>query len=338
MDRRAILAGAAASAAVFLAGHGVTQAQQLRKPFRVGALFNGAAVVDGRPQPVLEGLRRGLAQLGYVEGADVIYEARFAEGMLERLPELAIELVAKGVDVIATYGGPATNAARKATATVPIVASIVADPVAIGVAATLERPGGNITGATNNDPELPSRQLDILKALIPGLERVAILSDPDIPGVDTNGLAPIERTNVAAARTAGMVPQVLKVRGPKPDLEAAFDAMQSDRAQALIVLEVPAPLAARKGIAALATNRRLPTMFWGGAEDSGGLFSYGTSVSANFPRLPAIIDRIFKGAKPADMPFEVVSRRELAINLRTARELGLTIPPDLLKRADRVIE
>nr|WP_315594968.1 ABC transporter substrate-binding protein [uncultured Cupriavidus sp.] len=335
MKRRTILAGATALATVWFVGP--THAQP-RKSFRVGVLFNGAAVVDGKPNPTLEGLRRGMAQLGYAEGADVMYEARFAEAVLERLPEFAAELVGKGVDVIVTYGGPATNAARKATTTVPIVASIVADPVAIGVAATLERPGGNITGATNNDPELASRQFDILKAVIPGLERVAILSDPDIPGVDANGLAPIERANVGAARAAGLIPQVLKVRGPKPDLEAAFDAMNSDRAQALVVLEVPAPLGERKRIAALATKRRLPTMFWGGAEDSGGLLSYGTSVSANFPRLPAIIDRILKGAKPADTPFEVVSRRELAINLRTARELGLTIPPALLKRADRVIE
>jgi putative ABC transport system substrate-binding protein len=180
----------------------------------------------------------------------------------------------------------------------------------------------------------------MLKALIPRLERVAFLSDSDIPGADASGFAPIERTNVAAARKAGLTSQVLKIRGPKPDLAAAFDVMHSDRAQALVVLEVPATLPARKDIAAMATKRRLPTMFWGGieAEDSGGLLSYGTSVTGNFPRLPAIVDRIFKGANPADTPFEVVSRRELAINLRTARELGMVIPPDLLKKADRVIE
>lgn len=188
MDRRTILAGAVASVAALLASQGVTHAQQLRKPFRVGALFNGLAVVDGKPNPVIEELRHGLAQLGYIEGRDVTYDARFAEGMLERLPELAVDLVVEGVDVIAAYGGPATNAARKATKTVPIVASIVADPVAIGLAATLDRPGGNITGATNHDPELPSRQFDILKALIPRLERVAVLSDSDIPGVDASVL------------------------------------------------------------------------------------------------------------------------------------------------------
>jgi putative ABC transport system substrate-binding protein len=299
---------------------------------------NGGANVDGKPNPAFEGLRKDMAQLGYVEGTNVIYEARFPEGQLERLPGFATELVAMGIDVIATFGGPSTNAARKATTTVPIVASLVADPVAIGVAKTLERPGGNITGATNNDPELASRQLDMLKALLPKLARVAILSDSDIPGADASGLAPIERANVVAARATGLTPQVLKVRGPKPDLETAFKAMVSERAEALVVLEVPATIADRKRIAALAAQHRLPTMFWGGASDSGGLLSYGTSVTANFPRLPIIIDKILKGAKPADTPFEVVSQRELAINLKTARELGVTIPAELLKRADRVIE
>lgn len=279
-----------------------------------------------------------MAKLGYVEGANVIYEARFPDGQLERLPGFANELVARGVDVIAAFGGPSTNAARKATTTVPIVAALVADPVAIGVAKTLERPGGNITGATNNDPELARRQLDMLKALLPKLRRVAILSDADIPGADASGLAPIERANVAAARTAGLMPRVLKVRGPKPDLETASKAMAGEGAEALVVLEVPATIAARKRIAELATKQRLPTTFWGGAADSGSLLSYGTSFTADFPRLPAMIDKILRGAKPADMPFEVVSQRQLAINLKTARELGVSIPADLLKRADRIVE
>lgn len=236
-----------------------------------------------------------------------------------------------------TFGGPSTNAARKATTTIPIVAALVADPVAIGVAKTLDRPGGNITGATNNDPELPGRQLDMLKTLYPKLKRVAILSDSDIPGADASGLAPIERTNVAAARAAGLTPQVLKVRGPQPDLEAAFRDMTSARAEALVVLEVPATIADRKRIAAMATQHRLPTMFWGGASDAGGLLSYGTSFNADFPHLPIIIDKILKGAKPADTPFEVVSQRELAVNLKTARDLKVTVPAELLKRADHVI-
>jgi putative ABC transport system substrate-binding protein len=316
----------------------VAHAQEASKVYRVGVLVNGAATVDGKPNPQLEGLRKGLTQLGYVEGTHVAYEARFPEGQLERLPGYAEELVAKGVDVIAAFGGPATNAARKATTTVPIVAAIVADPVAIGVAKTLERPGGNITGATNNDPELAGRQMDILKTLLPKLSRVAILSDSDIPGADASGLAPIERANVAAARAAGLTVQVLKVRGPKPDLETVFKAMVSEGTEALVVLEVPAVIITRKRVAELAAQHRMPTMFWGGASDSGCLLSYGTNVTANIPRMPIIIDRIFKGAKPAETPFEVVQQRELAINLKTARELGLAIPPELLKLADRIIE
>jgi putative ABC transport system substrate-binding protein len=338
MDRRTLLVGAAVLAVGLALPPDTSHAQQTGKVYRIGVLVNGGANVDGKPNPAVEVLHKGMAQLGYVEGTNVIYEARFPEGQLERLPGFATELVAKGVDVIATFGGPSTNAARKATTTVPIVAALVADPVAIGVAKTLERPGGNITGVTNNDPELARLQLDMLKALLPKLARVAILSDSDIPGADASGLAPIERANVAAARAAGITPQVLKVHGPKPDLETAFKAMVSEGAEALVVLEVPATIAARKRIAELATKQRLPTMFWGGASDSGGLLSYGTSFNADFPRLPPVIDKILKGAKPADTSFEVVSQRELAINLKTAHELGATVPAGLLKRADRVIE
>lgn len=338
MNRRTLLAVVAALAVNLALSPSSANAQQAGKVYRIGVLVNGGANVDGKPNPAFEELRKGMTQLGYVEGVNVIYDARFPEGQLDRLPGFANELVAKGVDVIAAFGGPSTNAARRATATIPIVAALVADPVAIGVAKTLEQPGKNITGATNNDPELASRQLAMLKALLPKLARVAILSDSDIPGADSSGLVPIERTNVAAARAASLTPQVLKVRGPKPDLATAFKAMANEGAQALVVLEVPATIADRKRIAEFAVKQRLPTMFWGGASDAGGLISYGTPFIADFPRLPAMIDRILKGAKPADTPFEVVSHRELAINQRTARNLGLAIPAELLKTADRVIE
>ncbi|MBC8752639.1 MULTISPECIES: ABC transporter substrate-binding protein [Paraburkholderia] len=311
---------------------GTTEAQQASKVYRVGALFNG------RPDVAFETLRKELARLGYVEGTNVVFEARFAEGHLDRLPGFAAELVSKGVDVIATYGGPPTNAARNATTTIPIVAALVADPVAIGVAATLERPGGNITGITNNDPELAAQQFGILKELFPNLSRVAILSDSDIPGADASGLAPIERANVAAARAVGIAPQVLKVRGPTPDFDTAFKAMVGERAEVLVVLEVPAPFRDRKRVAELAAAHRIPTMFWGGASDAGGLMACGTSFTNTYPRVPIYVDRILKGAKPADMPFEVISRREFVINLKTARDLGLTIPAEVLKRADRVID
>ncbi|GAB3627818.1 ABC transporter substrate-binding protein [Pandoraea terrae] len=323
---------AAIAAFVLLLTCRTAGAQQTSKVYRVGALFNG------KPDVAFETLRKELARLGYVEGTNVVFEARFAEGQLDRLPGFAAELVNKGVDVIATYGGPATIAARKASTTIPIVAALVADPVAIGVAATLERPGGNVTGITNNDPELASRQLGILKALFPKLARVAILSDSDIPGADASGLAPIERANVTAARAVGIAPQVLKVHGPTPDFDTAFNAMVAERAEVLLVLEVPAPFRNRKRIAELAAAHRIPTMYWGGASDAGGLMAYGTTFTDTYPRMPIYVDRILKGAKPADVPFEVISRREFVINLKTARELGLTIPAEVLKHADRVID
>jgi putative ABC transport system substrate-binding protein len=311
----------------------VSHAQQAGNIYRVGVLLNRRS-----PGPETETLRTGLTQLGYVEGTNVVYEVRAAEGQLDRLPGFAAELVSNGVDIIVTYGGPPTNAARNATKTIPIVFALVADPVAIGAAATLERPGGNLTGVTNNDLELPVRHMALLKEMIPKLARVAIFSDADIPGADASGLAPIDRTNAAAARAAGLTPQVLKLRGPKPDFDAAFKAMASEGAEALVVLEVPAVFAIPKTVAELATARRIPTMLWGGQGEAGGLMSYGTSYTSTFPRVPVYVDRILKGAKPSATPIEVFSKHQLVINLKTARELGLTIPAELLKRADRVIE
>jgi putative ABC transport system substrate-binding protein len=333
MDRRTVLTGAAASAAGLALTRGASHAQQVGKIYRIGVLLNRKS-----PSPETEALRTGLTQLGYIEGTNIIYEMRPAEGQLDRLPGFAAELVSKGVDVIVSFGGPPTNAARKATTTIPIVFALVADPVAIGAAATLDRPGGNLTGVTNNDPELPIRQMTLLKEAFPKLARVAIFSDADIPGADASGLAPIDRANAAAARAAGLTPQVLKLRGPKPDFDAAFKAMLSEGAESLVVLEVPAVFAIPKTIAELATARRIPTMLWGGQGDAGGLMSYGTSYTSTYLRVPVYVDRILKGAKPAEMAIEVFSKHQLVINLKTARELGLILPAELLKRADRVIE
>ena len=302
------------------------------KLFRVGMLSNWG------PGPVFDALKGDLARLGYVEGKNVAFEARFPEGQLERLPGFAAELVGLGVDVIATYGGPPTNAAWKATKTIPIVAAILADPVGVGFAATLERPGGNITGITSDDPSLGTRQYEILKQMLPKLTRVAILSDSDIPGADASGLAPIERANAAAARAAGINPHVLKVRGPNPDFEASFNTMVAEKAEALVVLQVPATFVHAKRIADLAAAHRLPTMLWNGASESGALVTYGTSFTDTFAGVPNFINKILKGAKPADIPFEVITRREFVINLKTARALGLTVPVELLKGAERVIE
>ena len=338
MQRRILLTHAAAAGLGLALTRGVAHAQPAGKVYRVGVLVNQGALVNGKPNPQLEALRTGMAQLGYGEGTDVVYEPRFPEGQLDRLAAFAAELVAANVDVIVAFGGPPTNAARKATTTIPIVVALVADPVAIGVAATLERPGGNITGVTNHDTELADRQMGLLKELLPTLTRVAILSDPNIPGADASGLAPIERANAAAARAVGLVPQMLKVSGPKPDLEGAFKAMASEGAEALVVLEVPSVFNIAGKVAEMAEAQRLPTMVWGGQANAGSLISYGTSFVTTYPRVAMVVDRILKGAKPADTAIEVVSKRELVINARVARALGLTVPAGLLKRADRVID
>ncbi len=334
MNMRGFALAALLAFATALTGS-VSHAQQAAKVYRVGALFNRA---PNQSDQDVELLRQGLARLGYVEGANLVIEARFAEGQLDRLPAFAAELVAMGVDVIASYGGPPTNAAQRATTTIPIVAALVADPVALGFAATLARPGGNVTGVTNHDPELAIRQLRILKEVFPTLARVAFLSDADIPGADVSGWAPIERSNVAAAAAMSITPQVLKVRGPAPDFAQAFNAMVSEKAEALVILEVPVPFSHRVRIAELAAVRRIPTMFWGGASNAGGLMSYGTSFTDTYPRMPEFVDRILKGAKAADTPFGVITRREFVVNLKIARELGVTIPGEVLKRADRIID
>jgi putative ABC transport system substrate-binding protein len=338
VDRRSILAGAVASAAGLVLPWSVSYAQQTGKVYRIGVLVNQGANVAGKSNPQIESLRQGMKQLGYIEGTNVVFEMRFPEGQPERLAGFAAELAAMGVDVIVSYGGPPTNAARNATTTIPIVFALVADPVAIGVAATLGRPGKNLTGVTNNDTELAARHMGLLKEVFPKLARVAILSDPNIPGADASGLVPIERANVAAARAAGLVPQVVKVRSPKPDLDSAFKSMVSEGAEAVVVLEVPSVFTIAKVVAEVATTHRIPSVLWGGQGDAGSLISYGTSFTATYPSVPVYVDRVLKGAKPADTAIEVVSIRELVINLKTARELGVTVPAGLLKRADRVVE
>jgi putative tryptophan/tyrosine transport system substrate-binding protein len=309
-------------------------AQQATKVYRVGALFNRAPNQEDRD---VEILKEGLARLGYVEGANLIIEARFAEGKLDRLPGFAKELAELRVDVIAAYGGPPTRAARGASTTIPIVSNLVADPVALGYAVTLQGPGGNVTGITNHDPELAVLQLKLLREVFPTLERVAFLSDADIPGADSTGFVPIERSNIAAATLMNIRPQVLKLQGPSPDFTAAFNTMAAQRAQALVVLEVPVPFGNRMQIAEMAAARGMPTMFWGGASAAGGMMSYGTSFSDGYALMPIAIDKVLKGANPATTPFEVVTRREFVVNLKVAKQLGVTIPDVVLKRADRVI-
>lgn len=301
---------------------------------RVGILING-----GPGHPVIDAFRKGFATLGYAEASGFAIEPRYAKGQLDRLPALAAELAQTGVDVIMALGGPAARAAKNATSTIPIVFSIVTDPVALGLVDSMDRPGGNATGITSLDPDQAIRQFELIRTLLPKAARVGILSDTTIPGADSSGLAPIDRANAAAARKFDIEPLVRKVSdGPSPDYAGTLDALVKDGAEALLVLEVPMPLRDGKTVAELAAARRLPTIFPGGQSGTGGLIAYGTSVADTWPRMPILVDRILKGAKPAGLPVETASRRELVINLRTARALALLIPDELLKRADRVIE
>lgn len=309
---------------------GLSNAQQ--SPRRVGILINGGDT------PLFNSIKKSLlsdfAGVGYVEGRDIVIEPRFAELKLERLPGLALELTDSKVDLILALGGPAAVAAQKATSTIPVIFSIVTDPVALKLVASMDRPGSNITGITSLDPQQATKQFEILKETFPGIQRIAILSDQTIPGADERGFAPIDRANDAAARALGLEPQIVKIKSAA-DLDAAFAAIATERAEALLVLEVPVALAARKQIGELAIKNRLPAMFPGGTADAAGLITYGTSVADSWRKFAVFADRIFKGTKPADLPVDVITRRELIFNLQTAQAIGVTIPPEILKRADR---
>jgi len=307
----------------------LSTAQETKLP-RVGVILLGG------PGPNSEALRQGFAQLGYEEGRNITTELRFARGQFDRVPELVADLVRLKVDVIVAVGAVGVQAAHKATTTIPIVFSAVLDPIALGYAYSLERPGGNITGITSFDPQQATKQFELLKEFNPKLARVAILSDQNIPRT-TDGWSPFEKENDSAARALGLQPLWFRMSGPTPDLQEAFAAMTTERAEVLLVLEVPVNVSNLKPIAELAASHRLPTMFPGGWSND-GLIAYGTSILNATPRIPEYVDKILKGAKAGEMPIEVITKRELIFNLKTALVLGVTIPPELLKRADRVIQ
>lgn len=310
-------------------------------PRRIGLLINGG------PGPLYEALRHNFTQdfahLGRIEGRDYAVEPRFPEGQAGRLPHLATDLVNAGVDLILAIGGPAASAACRATTTIPVVFAIVTDPIALGLVETVQRPGRNATGITSLDPQQAGAQMRLLKETLPTIERIALLSDQTIPGADASGLAPIDRANKAAAEALGLRPQVVKVptptaATPDPDFAAAFAEIVRERAQAVVVFDTPLNYIHGKRVAELALMHRLPTLFAGGMSAAGGLITYGTSVAEAWRRLPAIVDKIWRGTNPAGLPVEVLTHRELVVNLKTARALALQVPDDLLKRADRVID
>jgi putative ABC transport system substrate-binding protein len=302
------------------------QTQQAARIPRVGFL-----APQGRSLPLFEAFQKGLAELGYVEGRNVVIESRFAEGQLERLPELVAELIRLKVDVLAVTGAVTARAAKKAVTDTPIVFTVVVDPVADNVVSNLERPGGNLTGVTSFDRLQASKQLDLLKEVIHGMKRVAILGDQGVSEA-------LMKASEGQAKEAGLQAQRLRVAGPDPDLEGAFAAMKNEHAQALLVLEEPVLGVHATRIAELAARDRLPTLFAPSRVAAGGLIAYGTSQVEAIRRMAAYVDKVLKGAKPGDLPVETVKRYELIVNLKTANEIGITIPPGVLKRADRVIQ
>jgi putative tryptophan/tyrosine transport system substrate-binding protein len=262
----------------------LSQAQETKLP-RVGVILN-----DG-PGPLFDAFRRGLAELDYIEGRNIVFEARFARGQLDRVPELAAELIGLNVDVIASFGAVGAEAAKKASSKIPIVFVGAVEPIAAGFATSLERPGGNVTGITSFDPQQAPKQLQMLREVIPDLVRVAFLSDEDIPRVD--GWNSVEKANDTAARTLGIQPQWLKLKGPSPDLDRAFRAMANERAQALVVLDAPVPIIHQRRIAELAITHRLPALFLGGRRmsEAGGLIAYGSGLLDTLPRMSVYVDK-----------------------------------------------
>jgi len=305
-------------------------AQQPAKIPRIGFLW--ASPLSASPHR-LEAFRQGLRELGYVEGQNIALEVRSAEGKWERLPALAAELVRLKVDIMVTAIVPAIQAAQQATKTIPIVMAVVVDPVATGFVASLARPGGNITGLSMMAPELVGKQLELLKEVVPKVSRVALLWNPA-----NAGNPPQLREAEVAARTLGVRLQPFEARGPS-EIDRAFAAMTKERAGGLLVTVDAMFLLHRTRIADLAARSRLPAVY-GLREypEAGGLMAYSANVTEMFRRAATYVDKILKGAKPADLPVEQPMRFELVINLKAAKALGLTFPQSILLRTDQVIQ
>ena len=304
-------------------------AQQPVKVPRIGVLTGASP----GPSANLEAFRQGLRELGYVEGKNIVVEYRYAEGKSDRLPELVSELLHLKVNVIVVSGTGPTSAAKRATSTIPIVMAQSSDPVGSGVIASLARPGGNVTGLTTIAAELSGKRLELLKEASPSVSRVAVLWDPDSPGP----VVAFKETQVVA-QTLGVQLQSLEARSPN-DFEGAFKAATRERAGALTVLASLLTLTHRKPIVNLAAKNRLPATYPDSQfVEAGGIMSYGTDVADLWRRAATYVDKILKGAKPGDLPVEQPTKFELVINLKTAKQIGLTIPPNVLARADKVIK
>jgi putative ABC transport system substrate-binding protein len=306
------------------------EAQQATKVHRIGWL-SPSSPAWGRAN--VEAFQQGLRALGYVEGQNLVIESRYAEEREERLPELVAELVRLQVEVIVAVGSSATRAAQPATRTIPIVMAGANDPVGAGFVASLARPGGNITGLSFLAAELPGKRLELLKETVPQSARVAVWANPASPTY-----AAVMHNLTGAARALGLHLHVLAVHSAD-ELDTAVAAMPQARVDALLVVSDPALMAPLRGrVVTLAAERRLPAMYdWKFYVEAGGLMSYGPSFQDTSRRAATYVDKILKGAKPTDLPVEQAMKFELVINLKTAQELGLTMPPSLLLQADEVI-
>jgi ABC-type uncharacterized transport system substrate-binding protein len=321
-------------ALVLLAVAVTAEAEQPTKIPRIGYVSGtGTATNQG---PYVEALRQGLRELGYSEGKNFVIEFRGAEGQIDRVPRIVEELVQLKVDLLIAPLPPAIRAAKQSTQTIPIVMVTSIDPVASGVVESLAHPGGNLTGISTLTQDLNGKRLELLKEVIPMLSSVGILLDRDSPGVNSS-LTNFKEYQVAASVLKLNI-QSLDVHGPKPDLEPIFKTAAKLRIGALITITNANIFVQQKRLAELAIKSKLPTMFHGSTwVDSGGLMSYSTDELSAFHRAATYVDKILKGAKPADLPVEQVAKFEFVINLKTAKAINLTIPQSVLFRADRVV-
>ena len=319
-----LLGGAAASWPL------AARAQQPGKVVRIG--FLGTASASGYASQV-EGFRLGLRDLGYVEGTNLIIEYRWAQGNYARLPQLAAELIHSNVELIVTHGTPGSFAAKQATTTIPIVVALAGDPVAAGIVTSLARPGGNITGQSFFAPELDAKRIELVKELMPRMTRVAALVNPDNP----SNIGPELRAMETAAQSLKLNLQQVAVRGPN-EFESAFERIEQEHADAVVVSDDGMLIANFETIAALAAKRRFVSIGFKEFAQAGGLMGYGVDFFAAYRRAAVFVDRVLKGGKPADIPIEQATKFEFVINFKAAKALGVTVPASLLVRADVVIE
>ena len=326
--RKLLLALGASTLATDLPAY--AQAPKIR---RIGFLAARSRSILANPEPYYEAFEQGMGKFGYVEGRTIAIEWRYADGDYARLPGLAAELVRLNVEVLVTHGSAATQIAQKATRTIPIVFAAANDPVGSGLAASLARPGGNITGLAISSIDVSPKHLELLKTLLPKLARIAFLANPD-----NSSHAAILKSVQAAARTIGV--KVLAVEARKAeDFESAFAKMVQEKSQALIIAADAFYIGLGRQLAAIALKKRMPAIFpYREQVAAGGLMSYGQDLANHYRLAAAYVDKILKGAKPGDLPIEQPSGIHLALNRKTAKALGLAIPQEFLLRADEVIE